>query len=456
MKKLSLLLFLLTASSIAQTEQIENHMKLAHERNNFNGNVLVTTHGKLLYEDSLGSIDASGEKKLTPQLRIEIGSISKEFNAVGIMILKEEGKLDTDDKISKYFPELPKWAEKVSIKNLMQYTAGFPDVELEEPITDEKAWKFLKNLSQLEFEPGSSYNYTNYNIFLQRRIIERITGTSYAEFLKKRIFTPLGMNTALVDPHPETPMLAKAFDLKMTQDEPLQYMSGLIYLTPQDLHKWVEALHNDRLISRKSFLFLSERFKNKQSSLGTVVFKDKQMQFHYHHGSSHNYESSFIYVPKLDATIILMTNSKRMNNANITNAIIAILEGEKPAAPKKSIYLFLRTEIMYEGIEKGLEYFKRISQNEREMYNFDEEKDELLDVGNYLVDKDRIEDAVAILELSTKRHSNSPEVFLALGKAYESIGETELAIAKYQRSIELSQDSPEAKASLRSLQNQIK
>lgn len=456
MKNLFLLLVLMATHSFAQTEQIENYMQLAHERNTFNGNVLVTKHGKLLYEDSFGNVDASGEKKLTPQMRIGIGSISKEFNAVGIMLLKEEGKLHPDDKVSKYFPELPKWAEKISIKNLMQYTAGFPDVELEEPITDEKAWNFLMNLSQLEFEPGSNYNYTNYNIFLQRRIIERVTGMSYAEFLKKRIFTPLGMNTALVDPQPETPMLAKAFDLKMTQDEPLQYMSGLMYLTPQDLHRWIQALHTNSLISRKSLMFLSERPDKRQTSLGTIVLKNGQIEYHYHQGSSYNYDSSFFYAPELEVSVILMTNSKRLNTADLTNGIMAILQGEQPESPKKSIYMFLRTEIMYEGLEQGLAYFDSISKNEREMYNFEEEKDELLDVGNYLVDKDRIEDAVAILELSTKRHPDSSEVFLALGKAYESKGETKMAIAEYKKSIELNEDSPEAKASLRSLQNQVK
>ncbi len=456
MKNLLLFLVLVCTNSFAQSEKIENYMKLAHERNFFNGNVLVMKQGKPIYEGSFGSRDASGENALTPDIRMEIGSISKEFNAVGIMMLKEEGKLSLEDKVSKYFPELPAWAEKVSIKNLLQYTAGFPDVNLVEPITNEKGWEFLRDLKKLQFEPGTDYNYTNYNIFLQKRIIERITGVPYAEFLDKKIFSPLEMEGAVVDPDPEATGIAKAFDLRMTEDEPIQYFSGLMYLTPGDLYKWVQGLHTNRLISRESLLFLSERPHKRQTSLGSVVLEADKIEYHYHQGSSYNYESSFFYLPELEVSIILMTNSKRFNTADITNGLMAILQGEESVALKRSIYLCLRTEVMYEGIEKALEYFEKISRSERDLYNFEEEEDQLLNVGNYLVGKDKIKDAVAIFELTAKRHPDSSEVFLALGKAYEGERETDLAIANYKKSIELNKDNLKAKASLRLLQNQTK
>ena len=97
------------------------------------------------------------------------------------MMLKEQGKLTLDDKISKFLPELPAWANTINVKILLQYTSGLPDVKWSSVKNDGDDLKDLMQLKKLDFEPGSNYAYNNNNVFLQRRIIEKITAIKFIQ-----------------------------------------------------------------------------------------------------------------------------------------------------------------------------------------------------------------------------------------------------------------------------------
>lgn len=132
-RHLSIIIFLLflTNNVFAQTEgtkQIDSLMQRSNKIGIFNGNVLISKNNKIIYNASFGYTDASKTNQLTTDYRFNIGSITKEFSAVALMQLKEQGKLKLNDKVSKFIPELPKWANEVTIKNLLQYTSGMPDV----------------------------------------------------------------------------------------------------------------------------------------------------------------------------------------------------------------------------------------------------------------------------------------------------------------------------------------
>lgn len=144
-----------------QAHEIDTVMHKAHQLGIFNGNVLVIEKGKTIYEASLGYADASKKTKLNTDYVFNIGSISKEFNAVGIMMLKEQGKLSLDDKVSKYINGLPAWADKISIKNLLQYTSGLPDIKWLVVKNDTDIFNGMKEISALMFEPGTNYAYNN-------------------------------------------------------------------------------------------------------------------------------------------------------------------------------------------------------------------------------------------------------------------------------------------------------
>ena len=116
-----------------------------------NGNVLIADHGKVIFRGAFGYADGSRKIPLTLSDRFDIGSISKEFDAVGIMILAQEGKLKSSDPVSKFVPGLQPWADAVTVDQLMHYTSGLPDIDWNTVTTDEDALRNLRALKKLDF-----------------------------------------------------------------------------------------------------------------------------------------------------------------------------------------------------------------------------------------------------------------------------------------------------------------
>ena len=163
-------IIVLSISKLAAQNNTENEidalMNKVHASGIFNGNILVLQKGKTVYQSSFGYANVGKKEKLNADYRFNIGSIAKEFISVGIMMLKEQGKLNVEDKVSKYIDSLPNWADKISIKNLLQYTSGLPDINWKTIQGDADIFRDMKQVSKLDFEPGTNYAYNNSNVFL--------------------------------------------------------------------------------------------------------------------------------------------------------------------------------------------------------------------------------------------------------------------------------------------------
>ncbi|AMP98557.1 hypothetical protein AY601_1642 [Pedobacter cryoconitis] len=228
------ILLVSTQKTNAQTTKSAQLDSLVHQANHlglFNGNILIAENNKVIYKNAVGFADAAGKIKLTEQYRFHIGSIAKEFNAVGIMILKEQGNLSLEDPVSKYLPELPAWASKIHIINLLQYTSGIPDVKWKSVKSNADNMEDLKKTTRLDFEPGTQYAYNNNNVFLQRRIIEKITGLSFTAFTEKYILKPCRMKTAIVDPVATDKFIARAYNNDHAEDELTYPINGWVAVT---------------------------------------------------------------------------------------------------------------------------------------------------------------------------------------------------------------------------------
>ncbi|WP_343618420.1 serine hydrolase domain-containing protein [Flavobacterium sp.] len=294
----------------------------------FNGNVLIAEKGKTIYEKSFGKADVSGNIPLNTEYRFHIGSIAKEFNAVGIMMLKEQGKLKLDDPVSKFLPELPSWANKIKIIHLLQYTSGLPQIKWNEVNQDADNLVFLKNTLALDFEPGTRYDYNNNSVFLQRRIIEKITNMNFNSFVINKILKPIGIKNAVVDPDEKEALFAKAFNNKGKQDILKYNISGWTALNLKDFYKWSEAINSFKIINLESTRQLFEPFsKDNQTGLGGGNIENNKVANHVHDGAAFNYQALLISNP--NSTIILMTNNKQNNLEEISNSIQAILN-KKP------------------------------------------------------------------------------------------------------------------------------
>lgn len=336
------ILLVLTNTLFAQNKQIkqiDSLMKWSNQIGVFNGNVLVSKNNKIIYNASFGFTDATKTNKLTTDFKFNIGSITKEFSAVALMQLQEQGKLKLNDKVSKFIPELPKWANEVTIKNLLQYTSGVPNVNWKSIKNDKDLFDGLMLIDTLEFKPSTNYNYNNNNIFLRQFIIERLTRMSYKTYAEQFIFKPCKMNSSVLTPFENEEKIAKGFNNNLVPDKLDLPITGGTYLTTFDLLKWSNCLHLKKVINKKSLYEIGQQFNlpETQSALGQAKFKNENLIEHSHHGRAGNYEA--ILVSDIDErfTIILLDNNYNGKVFEISDAIIAILKNQNFSLPNKII-----------------------------------------------------------------------------------------------------------------------
>ncbi|WP_246034315.1 serine hydrolase domain-containing protein [Empedobacter tilapiae] len=333
-----LILLVFTTKIYSQTNipsKIDSLMKWSNENGMFNGNVLVAKNGNILYNSSFGYADASKTTKLTPDYKFNIGSITKEFSAVALQQLKEKGKLNLNDKISTFFPELPKWSNDVTINNLLQYTSGIPDVNWKKIKNNKDIFEDLKSIDTLDFTPGTKYDYNNNNFFLRLAIIEKITGLEYKDYVDKYIFKPYKMNSAEITPIQKDKKIAKGFNDKLIEDKP-DILVGGAFITTVDLLKFLNQLHSNKIITQESVYQLGQHFQeDSQSALGEVKFRNKKIVEHIHDGRGGNYDAIIISDVEHKFDIILLSNNYQGKIFEISDAIVAILKNKNYTLPQK-------------------------------------------------------------------------------------------------------------------------
>ncbi|MGZ3756676.1 MAG: serine hydrolase domain-containing protein [Mucilaginibacter sp.] len=308
---------------------INKYLYQAHQSGLFNGNILIAEHGKVIIKKAIGYADASKRIPLTTQYRFHIGSIAKEFDAVGIMMLQEQRKLSINDKVSAFFPELPAWAEKMSIRNLLQYTSGLPEVKWQTVRSDADNWKDLQTLQKLDFEPGSSYAYNNNNTFLRRRIIEKVTGMSFNKFVQQNLLIAVGINNGIVDPSDSDSLIAKSFNNDFKQDGLEVPISGWTCLTVDDFYKWSDCITKFCLIKPASTReIITPVAPDKQCGLGGGSMKGDEVITHTHDGTALHYQALELTEVNKGRTIIILSNQRQGNVYDIAAAIEAILDNK--------------------------------------------------------------------------------------------------------------------------------
>ncbi len=194
-------------SLISRIEKVDNWFKNLNKNNKFNGAVLLIKKDSVLLKKAYGYSDANSSRMLTTSSSFRLASLSKQFTATGIMLLKERGLLSFEDEIIKFLPELS--YNKVTIRHLLNHTSGIPDVYIDFPkkykkevgdlLTNEKVVKLLAKMNpKLENSPNEKYQYSNIGYVLLSTIIERISKKSFQEFLQTELFDKLEMRNSKV------------------------------------------------------------------------------------------------------------------------------------------------------------------------------------------------------------------------------------------------------------------
>ncbi|NIF05205.1 beta-lactamase family protein [Chryseobacterium sp. Tr-659] len=275
---LPLVLFAIGTYAQDQAKTLDSLFTALHNQKKFNGNVLVAEKGKPIFEKSYGLADEKTGRRLDPQSTFELASVSKQFTAMGIVLLEKAGKLNYDDKVSKYIPELA-FYDKITVRNLLNHTSGLPDyMELFDKKWDKSKFatnddiikEFAKYKPSLEFEPNQQFEYSNTGYVFLASIIERVSRKSFGEFLNQNIFKPLDMKHTLVYRSRYQPQTisnyALGYELDNSGNKVLldshgkEYFTyyldgivgdGMVNSTLEDLLKWDRALYTDKLVNEK-------------------------------------------------------------------------------------------------------------------------------------------------------------------------------------------------------------
>lgn len=263
-----LLSFFLLAPPAAFADKVDDYIKAELKKQNIPGlSIAVVKNGKVIKAEGYGLANVELNVPATPNTVYQLASITKQFTATAIMMLVEDGKLGLDDRISKHLSNAPPGWSAVTVRHLLNHTSGIksytslPDFNKNprKDYTHEELIGLVSGLP-LEFEPGARFRYNNSGYFLLGVIIENVTGQRYGDFLKERIFRPLGMDqTRVNDLSVIIPNRATGYastDGRLSNGEyvsPTQpFAAGALVSTVLDMTKWDAALYTDKLLSRSS------------------------------------------------------------------------------------------------------------------------------------------------------------------------------------------------------------
>ena len=310
------------------------------DNDNFNGIIKVYQNNKVIYDKAFGYADFETERKLTTKTPFRIGSISKTFTAISILILNERGKLQLSDTIGKFINYFPDSYNRVTIEELLSHTSGIPAYmdnypQITDSLTNSDAIESLRKKDYLYFQPGSEFRYCNSGYLILGLIVESITKQTLQDFILENILQPLEMNnTYFIEPH-NFMRQDRAFgydSLSKLWEIPLFVKGdGGMVSTADDLYKWYSGLIKNRIISNTSIDKAIEQHKLRNGELinyglGFEINPTKQgFNLVGHRGGLGGTGVYFIFESKKENLIIAMTNNNCQKTGEIVEKISMIL-----------------------------------------------------------------------------------------------------------------------------------
>ena len=288
--------------------------------------VLVSQNGEVIFQKGFGYANIEKKIPVTPDTKFKIGSISKQFTAAAILKLQEEGRIRTEDKLSKYLPDFPRGNE-VTIYQLLTHTSGIhdydfqPNLDVSQPVTPQALLDVIKK-NPFDFNPGERFQYDNSGYFILGYIVAKLSGRSLADYLYETFFKPLGMtNTGIYETNIVLNNEAQGYSMKdeTVKKAEFQEMSwalgvGSIYSTTRDLYKWNEAVFNGTVLTdatlRTAFTQAALNNGGKVDyGFGWFISINRGVRFIQHSGVSSGFFSYLERQPENKLTVCVLLNS---------------------------------------------------------------------------------------------------------------------------------------------------
>jgi len=326
--------------------------------------ILIARNGQVIYKKAFGSANLELDVPMKPDFVFRIGSITKQYTAIAILQLVEQGKLSLHDQIQKYIPTIPLTIPPVTLEQLLTHTSGIPDYEvLNFPIPtairiDFPARQIIDSLMKLplDFTPGSRYHYSNSNYFLLGYILEQVSGQTYPDYLQEHLFKSAGLtHTDYDSPEKIIPGRVSGYAghhhhwtnagyISMSQ----VFSAGALVSTVEDEFKWHQALRTGKLIKKATLEKAQTPFtltdgQPSEYGYGWLIRRRNNTRSIEHSGGIDGFQSDEIYFPEKDIFIATLYNALNeggedvgfvaLDNDIATLAIGGQLEKEVRLAP---------------------------------------------------------------------------------------------------------------------------
>lgn len=312
-------------AGVSLPEKLETYLLSAKNAYQLNGVVLIEQKGTILWHKAYGWKDFAAKTLNDTLTKFPILSITKSFTATVLLKLQEQGLISLKDPLSKYFPDYPE-GRKITLEQLLTHSSGIYNYtdNIDEgdsaivchPVSKDFVVEQFKN-KPLAFQPGKSFSYNNSGYYLIGMVIEKVTGKSYEQNVRELIFEPLGMSNSGFD-YINLPTEDKAVGYQFLNekvqkrypfyDSTVGYAAGSIYSTTGDMLKWAHAVSAGKLLSSNSW---KEALTPKINGYGYgfQLGNYQNRQYIRHAGGYPGYVSEYLFYPKEEITILLLTNS---------------------------------------------------------------------------------------------------------------------------------------------------
>lgn len=433
--------------------------------NGYSGSVLVAKKGEILLSKGYGWADR--EKKIPNQSStvFNIGSVTKQFTAAAILKLMEKKKLNTSDKIKKYFPQVPYDKQEITIHQLLTHTSGILPSTGGFRYDEASKETFLKDFfqSELMYTPGSKHTYANANYILLAIIIEKVSQQDYETFLRENFWSPLGMNhTGYKSIKFNTEQLAHGYYFNYSDGEWKDWGTtqehlpsskhhwysigkGDINSTVEDLYIWHLALEQNKVLKAETRKIMETAYvpenvdQTSYYGYGWAIFNSpSNTKIVAHNGSNGIYFADFIRFVGNDIVVIALSNvilnSQSENVAWEITSIISDVKYKAHVIPKNSyelVFDFIRAN----STENAHQLIQFIKNETGSALN---DKAVLNRIGFKQISEKKDTDwGIALLQLNVSLYPDDGNLWDSLGEGYYLLNDKENAIVSFQKAIEL-------------------
>ena len=335
-------------------ERMDEVVSADADQGTFMGAALVAIGDDIVFDEAYGSANLEWNIANTPAAKFRIGSVTKQFTAASILLLKERGLIDLDAPVKTYWPDAPPAWDAITVRNLLQHTSGITNVtDLDEFATV----KFLPTTREeliarfadkpLEFTPGEKWDYSNSGYVLLSAIVEQVSGQDYADFVKANIFDPLGMADTAIDVTADiVPRRASGYAPSADGIVNAEYVNmaiptgaGALYSTTHDLLKWQRALFGGRLLEPASLTEMTgpgvPAMAGATYGFGVLRTEDEDGTMIWHGGGIEGFNAMLMHDPDRDITVVVLANLNGGQANDLGRSLLQLARGGEVILPSE-------------------------------------------------------------------------------------------------------------------------